>query len=57
MFVVIAAAFYLVLGHAAIRVLGARPAVARATARLAGVAMILVGAVLLFERGVQLTAH
>jgi threonine/homoserine/homoserine lactone efflux protein len=53
-FMTICAGFYLVLGHAADRVLGARPGVARATSRVTGVAMVLVGVALLVERALQL---
>ena len=49
-FIVICAAFYLPLGHAADRVLGARPGVARAVSKVAGCAMIVVGLGLLAER-------
>lgn len=49
-FVAICALFYLPLGHTAHRVLGARPGIARATTRIAGASMILVGLALLAER-------
>lgn len=48
--------FYLPLGYAADRVLGTRPRVAEVTTKVAGVAMILVGAALLAERVAQITA-
>ncbi|MEV6740801.1 hypothetical protein AB0N14_29200 [Streptomyces sp. NPDC051104] len=41
------------LGHAADRVPGARPGAARATTKVAGAAMILVGLALLAERVLQ----
>ena len=44
------AAFYLCLGTFARRVRSARPAAARALTRFSGVAMIVIGAVLLIER-------
>jgi threonine/homoserine/homoserine lactone efflux protein len=44
------AAFYLCMGSAARTVLNARPAVARAISRCSGVAMVLVGLLLLTER-------
>ncbi|MBY8873908.1 LysE family translocator [Micromonospora sp. PLK6-60] len=53
-FILIAALFYLPLGYAADRVLGARPRVAQLTATVAGAAMLLVGAALLAERIVEL---
>jgi len=49
-FVLLTAAFYLPLGYAADRVLGARPRIARTTTRLAGATMVLLGAALLAER-------
>jgi threonine/homoserine/homoserine lactone efflux protein len=56
-FVGICALFYLPLGHAASRVLGARPGVAGAVTKLAGVAMIVVGVAMLAERLVELLGH
>jgi threonine/homoserine/homoserine lactone efflux protein len=55
-FVLIAAVFYLALGHTADRVLGARPSIAQVTTRVAGVAMVLVGISLLAERLIEV-AH
>jgi threonine/homoserine/homoserine lactone efflux protein len=52
-YILICAAFYLPLGHTAARVLGARPGVARATTRVAGASMVLVGLALLAERLMQ----
>ncbi|WBB75171.1 LysE family translocator [Micromonospora sp. WMMD1128] len=52
-FVLIVALFYLPLGHAADRVLGARPRIARITTGVAGAAMVLMGAALLIERIVE----
>jgi threonine/homoserine/homoserine lactone efflux protein len=49
-FIAIAGVFYSVLGVASERVLGARPQVAQVTTKLAGVAMIVVGGVLLAEQ-------
>jgi len=46
-FVVSCAAFYLVLGSAARRVLAARPAAARAVTRFSGAAMAVIGGLLL----------
>lgn len=48
-FILIAANFYLALGFAADRVLGARPSIAQLTTKAAGIAMIVVGAALLAE--------
>jgi threonine/homoserine/homoserine lactone efflux protein len=56
-FIAICALFYLLLGHAARRVLSARPDVARATTKVAGTAMIMVGVALLAERVVPLLGH
>jgi threonine/homoserine/homoserine lactone efflux protein len=56
-FIAICALFYLLLGHAADRVLGARPGVARATAKIAGAAMVLVGVALLAERTLQVLGN
>ena len=53
-FIAICALFYLSLGHAANRVLGARPGLARATTKVAGMAMIFVGVGLLAERVYQM---
>ncbi len=52
-FVLLAAAFYLPLGLAAGRVLGARPRIARLTTKITGAAMILVGLALFAERVLQ----
>jgi threonine/homoserine/homoserine lactone efflux protein len=52
-FILITAIFYLPLGYAAHRVLGARPRVAQITAKIAGVAMVIVGVTLLVERIIQ----
>jgi threonine/homoserine/homoserine lactone efflux protein len=52
-YILICAAVYLPLGATAARVLGARPGVARATTRVAGAAMVLVGVALLAERVVH----
>jgi threonine/homoserine/homoserine lactone efflux protein len=49
-FVVSCAAFYLVLGSAARRVLAARPAAARAVTRFSGAAMVVIGGLLLAWR-------
>ncbi|MFC0674316.1 LysE family translocator [Brachybacterium hainanense] len=49
-YILITAVVYLPLGYAADRVLGARPRLARLTTRIAGAAMLLVGAGLLLER-------
>ncbi|MFC7547944.1 LysE family translocator [Plantactinospora sp. GCM10030261] len=56
-FILITALFYLPLGWAADRVLGARPRVARITTKIAGIGMILVGAALLVERAVQTATY
>lgn len=56
-FMALTVVFYLPLGFAAHRVLGARPRVSLITTRVAGVAMILVGAALLIERILILLAH
>ncbi|NNC12524.1 LysE family translocator [Planctomonas sp. JC2975] len=53
-FVALCCAFYLSLGFAARRILGARPATARIISRVSGAAMILVGFALVAERVVQL---
>lgn len=53
----ICAVFYLALGFAAHRILGSRPSIATATTRLAGLAMILVGLVLIAERAVEFAGH
>jgi threonine/homoserine/homoserine lactone efflux protein len=53
-FIAICALLHLPLGHTAHRVLGARPAAANATTKVAGASMILVGLVLLAERVLQL---
>jgi threonine/homoserine/homoserine lactone efflux protein len=52
-FIVICALVYLPLGHAAHRILGARPAMAGITTRVAGAAMILVGVALIAEHAIQ----
>jgi threonine/homoserine/homoserine lactone efflux protein len=52
-FILITALFYLPLGYAADRVLGARPRVAHITTKIAGIAMIVVGTALLAERIVE----
>jgi threonine/homoserine/homoserine lactone efflux protein len=52
-FTALCAMVYLPLGMAADRVLGANPAVARTVTKVAGVAMVVVGAALLVERLVQ----
>jgi hypothetical protein len=49
-YILITAVVHLPLALAAHRVLGARPRVARITTRIAGIAMVLVGAILLIER-------
>ncbi|HMK97750.1 MAG TPA: LysE family translocator [Acidimicrobiales bacterium] len=49
-FILIAAAVYLAVGYTANRVFNARPSIARATNKVAGVAMIVVGVALLAER-------
>ncbi|MDJ0356619.1 LysE family translocator [Paenarthrobacter sp. PH39-S1] len=49
-FVFVCAVFYVALGHAADRILGSRPQVARITTRIAGAAMVIVGVVLIAER-------
>jgi threonine/homoserine/homoserine lactone efflux protein len=49
-FVLTCGAFYLCLGSFARRIVHARPAAAQAITRLAGAAMIVVGALLLIER-------
>lgn len=54
-FTLICGVFYLALGHAADRVLGSRPRVARLTTRIAGVATIIVGMVLILERVLSMT--
>ncbi|MBT0773658.1 LysE family translocator [Kineosporia sp. J2-2] len=48
-FVLITALFYVPLGYAADRVLGARPGLTRITTRIAGAAMIVLGLALLAE--------
>jgi threonine/homoserine/homoserine lactone efflux protein len=50
LYIGICAVVYLPLGLAADRVLGARPAVAHVTTRIAGVSMVLVGAFMVAER-------
>ncbi|MCC5949622.1 MAG: LysE family translocator [Nitriliruptoraceae bacterium] len=55
-FTLLVALFYLPLGFAADRVIGARPRVAQITTTLAGLAMIVLGAGLLIERGIGLLA-
>ncbi|MGN6680213.1 MAG: LysE family translocator, partial [Streptosporangiaceae bacterium] len=50
LFMLTCAVFYLCLGSFARRVLHARPAAARAISRLAGVAMVVIGALLLIDR-------
>jgi threonine/homoserine/homoserine lactone efflux protein len=50
LFTALTGAFYLPLGYASDRVLGARPGIARTTTTIAGIAMILVGIALLAER-------
>ncbi len=55
-YMLITAAFYVPLGYAADRVLGARPRVAKITTLIAGIAMILVGIALLAERTIE-TLH
>jgi threonine/homoserine/homoserine lactone efflux protein len=55
-YIAITALFYLPLGFTADRVLGARPRVAQLTTRIAGVAMLIVGAALIVERAVQTLA-
>jgi threonine/homoserine/homoserine lactone efflux protein len=52
-FILITAVFYLPLGYAADRVLGAKPRIAQFTTKVAGIAMILVGVALLVERIVE----
>ncbi|MEV0155563.1 LysE family translocator [Micromonospora sp. NPDC050686] len=52
-FVLICAVVYIPLGHAADRVLGARPGIARRTTQLAGATMIVVGLALLGERIIE----
>lgn len=52
-FILIAANFYLALGFAADRVLGARPSIAQLTTKVASIAMIAVGAAVLVERIVE----
>ena len=47
----------LALGHAANRVLGARPSIVNAVMKVAGASMILVGGALLTERVFQLLGH
>jgi len=49
-FMLTCAMFYLCLGSFARRILHARPAAARAISRLAGVAMVVIGALLLIDR-------
>jgi threonine/homoserine/homoserine lactone efflux protein len=49
-YILITALFYLPLGYAATRVLGARPRIAHITTRIAGIAMIIVSLALLAER-------
>ena len=49
-FMLTCAVFYLCLGSFARKALRSRPAAARAVARFAGVAMIVIGALLLCER-------
>ncbi len=44
---------YLPLGLAADRVLGARPRIAHVTTRIAGISMILVGVLMVAERGLH----
>jgi len=56
-FIAICALFYLPLGHAASRVLGARPGIVNAVTKVAGASMILVGVGLLTERVFQLLGH
>jgi threonine/homoserine/homoserine lactone efflux protein len=49
-FMITCAVFYLCLGSFARKILRARPAAARAVSRLSGVAMIVIGALLMVER-------
>jgi threonine/homoserine/homoserine lactone efflux protein len=56
-FIAICALFYLPLGHAANRVLGARPSIVNVVTKVAGASMILVGVALLIERVFQLLGH
>ncbi len=53
LYIVICAVVYLPLGLAADRVLGARPRIAHVTARIAGISMILVGVLMVAERGLH----
>jgi threonine/homoserine/homoserine lactone efflux protein len=53
-FVLICGAFYVPLGYGASHVLASRPAAARVVARIAGVAMIVVGLALVGERVAEL---
>jgi threonine/homoserine/homoserine lactone efflux protein len=52
-FIAACATFYFPLGYASDRVLGARPGAARATTKVAGVAMVVVGLALLAERLIE----
>ena len=52
-FMLACALFYLLLGYTSGRVLGARPGAARATTKVAGVAMIVVGLALMGERLIE----
>ena len=52
-FTLACALFYLPLGYASDRVLGARPGAARATTKFAGVAMVVVGLALMGERLIE----
>ncbi len=49
-FMLTCAVFYLCLGSFARRILHARPATARVISRLSGVAMVVIGALLLIDR-------
>jgi threonine/homoserine/homoserine lactone efflux protein len=55
-FTLACALFYLPLGYTSDRVLGARPAAARATTKFAGVAMVVVGLALIGERLIETLA-
>lgn len=56
-FTLICGLFYLALGYAANRIVESRPNLARTTTRIAGVAMIVVGLVLVIERIIEMSRH
>ncbi|WP_426515584.1 LysE family translocator [Diaminobutyricibacter sp. McL0618] len=57
LFVVVCGLFYLALGFVADRMLRSRPTLARLVSRVAGIAMIVIGAALIAERAFAVTSH